>query len=79
MFPRAYNIRLYPSRQQEVLLCKTFGCCRKIYNCMLEARQKSYDATNYVSRIDDNTAKDFNLVSETTGTKYYLQINGSEV
>ena len=45
MFQRAYNIRLYPSRQQEVLLCKTFGCCRKIYNCMLEARKKSYEET----------------------------------
>jgi len=45
MFQRAYNIRLYPSRQQEVLLCKTFGCCRKVYNCMLETRQKSYEAT----------------------------------
>ena len=45
MFQRAYNLRLYPSRQQEVLLSKTFGCCRKVYNCMLEARQKSYEAT----------------------------------
>ena len=45
MFQRAYNIRLYPSRQQVVLLGKTFGCCRKVYNCMLEARVKSYEAT----------------------------------
>ena len=45
MFQRAYNIRLYPSRQQEVLLSKTFGCCRKVYNCMLEAKTKSYEAT----------------------------------
>ena len=45
MFQRAYNIRLYPSRQQAVLLGKTFGCCRKVYNCMLDARLKSYDAT----------------------------------
>ena len=45
MFQRAYNVRLYPTRQQEVLLCKTFGCCRKVYNCMLEARKKSYEAT----------------------------------
>ena len=43
------------------------------------AVDSTYDATNYVSRIDDNNAKDFNLVSETTGTKYYLQINGTEV
>ena len=45
MFQRAYNIRLYPSQQQAVLLSKTFGCCRKVYNCMLDARLKSYEAT----------------------------------
>ena len=45
MFQRAYNVRLYPNKQQEVLLSKTFGCCRKVYNCMLEARKKSYEAT----------------------------------
>ena len=45
MFQRAYNVRLYPNKQQEVLLNKTFGCCRKVYNCMLEARKKSYEAT----------------------------------
>jgi len=45
MFQRAYNVRLYPNKQQEVLLSKTFGCCRKVYNCMLEARKKSYEET----------------------------------
>lgn len=45
MFQRAYKVRLYPNRQQEVLLGKTFGCCRKVYNCMLEVRKKSYEAT----------------------------------
>jgi len=45
MFQRAYNVRLYPNKQQETLLCKTFGCCRKVYNCMLEARKKSYETT----------------------------------
>lgn len=50
MFQRAYKVRLYPTRQQEVLLCKTFGCCRKVYNCMLEARKKSYEATGAQSR-----------------------------
>ena len=50
MFQRAYNVRLYPSKQQEVLLCKTFGCCRKVYNCMLEAKIKSYEATGTMCR-----------------------------
>lgn len=50
MFQRAYNVRLYPNKQQEVLLGKTFGCCRKVYNCMLEARKKSYEATGMQCR-----------------------------
>ena len=45
MFQRAYNVRLYPNEKQKVLLSKTFGCCRKVYNCMLEARQKYYELT----------------------------------
>ena len=32
---RAYNLRLYPTKAQEILLKKTFGCCRKVFNCML--------------------------------------------
>ncbi|MBO6267244.1 MAG: helix-turn-helix domain-containing protein, partial [Synergistaceae bacterium] len=32
---RAYQFRLYPTEKQEVLLSKTFGCSRKIYNLML--------------------------------------------
>ena len=50
MFQRAYNVRLYPNKQQEVLLGKTFGCCRKVYNCMLEAKIKSYEATGAACR-----------------------------
>ncbi|MCI5558037.1 MAG: helix-turn-helix domain-containing protein [Coprococcus catus] len=25
----AYRFRIYPNREQEVLLAKTFGCCRE--------------------------------------------------
>ena len=50
MFQRAYKIRLYPTTQQEVLLSKTFGCCRKVYNCMLDAKIKSYKATGTMCR-----------------------------
>ena len=50
MFQRAYNVRLYPNKQQEVLISKTYGCCRKVYNCMLEAKIKSYEATSTACR-----------------------------
>lgn len=32
---KAYKFRLYPNKEQELLLIKTFGCCRFIYNKML--------------------------------------------
>lgn len=50
---RAYKYRLYPNKQQEVLLAKHFGCCRFIYNYALDKKIKAYqkDKTN-LSRFD---------------------------
>ena len=31
----AYRFRIYPNREQEVLIAKTFGCSRFLYNQML--------------------------------------------
>ncbi|MEE9377338.1 MAG: helix-turn-helix domain-containing protein [Candidatus Lokiarchaeia archaeon] len=39
---RAIKIRLYPNQEQKELLDKTFGCCRFIYNKMLEERKLVY-------------------------------------
>ena len=36
---------MYPTKEQEVLLAKTFGCCRLIYNVMLEDKIREYKAT----------------------------------
>lgn len=40
---RAYKIRLYPNTEQRVLIEKTFGCCRKMYNEMLNERKQIYE------------------------------------
>lgn len=39
----ASKVRLYPTPEQEVLLRKTIGCCRFIYNGYLAQRLKEYD------------------------------------
>ena len=39
---RAIKIRVYPNQNQKEVLDKTFGCCRFIYNKMLEERIQSY-------------------------------------
>ena len=39
---KALKIRIYPNVQQEVLLDKTFGCTRFVYNSMLSERKEVY-------------------------------------
>ena len=40
----ALKYRIYPTRNQETLFLKTFGCCRKVWNLMLADRESAYKA-----------------------------------
>lgn len=40
---RALKLRIYPSQEQEVLINKTFGCVRQIYNNRLYERNQFYE------------------------------------
>ena len=40
---RALKLRIYPTEQQALLINKTFGCCRQIYNNRLFERNQFYD------------------------------------
>ena len=40
---KAYNFRLYPNKENRVLLSKHFGSTRFIYNTMLEFKKYYYD------------------------------------
>ena len=42
---RSYKFRLYPNREQEVLIQKTFGCVRFVYNHFLDERIQQYNQT----------------------------------
>jgi putative transposase len=43
MANKAYKFRLYPTKEQEQLLIKTFGCVRFVYNKMLAERKDMYE------------------------------------
>ncbi|WP_028402410.1 helix-turn-helix domain-containing protein, partial [Ectobacillus panaciterrae] len=43
MANKAYKFRIYPTVVQCVLLAKTFGCVRFVYNKMLAERKKTYE------------------------------------
>ena len=57
---KAYKYRIYPNKEQETLIQKTFGCCRFVYNQTLaykielyQTQEKSmgkFDSINYMVR-----------------------------
>lgn len=45
MLNKAYKFRLYPNAEQQILINKTFGCVRFIYNKMLGDKIEHYNST----------------------------------
>ena len=42
MAHKAYKFRIYPTKEQEEFLVKTFGCVRFVYNKMLAERKETF-------------------------------------
>ena len=60
-----YKFRLYPNKEQEMLLQKTFGCARFVYNQCLAYKIEKYKNENItLSRIDVNNYKNRVLKSQ---------------
>lgn len=50
---KGYKIRIYPNKEQKILIEKHFGACRFIWNYMLNLQNENYKAGNkYISRFD---------------------------
>ena len=60
---KAFKYRIYPNKQQQELIQKTFGCCRFVYNYYLNIRKESYEkdknSVNY-----NMCSKDFKLLNK---------------
>lgn len=55
-FNKSFKVRIYPNEEQKVLIDKTFGCTRFIYNFMLNLKQKLYKDFN-ISLSCNNMSK----------------------
>lgn len=52
---KSYKYRIYPSKQQEKQIKKTFGCCRFVYNKCLSLKISKYKEENIsMTKIDLN-------------------------
>ena len=45
MANKAIRYKLYPNADQRIMFAKTFGCCRKVYNLMLNDKIESHKKT----------------------------------
>lgn len=62
---KAYKYRLYPNKEQEIQIQKTFGCCRFVYNQTLAYRRNLYETKKEsLSKIDCNNWKNKTLKTE---------------
>ena len=51
MANKAIKYRLYPTTEQKTMFAKTFGCCRKVYNLMLNDKIESYKKTGSFAAV----------------------------
>ena len=54
---KAFKYRIYPNKNQKILIAKTFGCCRFVYNTYLAKRIEIYETSketfSYVQCAND--------------------------
>ena len=62
---KAYKYRIYPNKEQEEFFAKTFGCCRFVWNKMLEEKLSAYRNRKFISQITPaKYKKDFPFLKE---------------
>ena len=62
---KSFKYRLYPNKEQEIQIQKTFGCCRFVYNQTLAHRKELYETEKKsMSKIDCNNFVNQNLKKE---------------
>lgn len=67
MINKDYKVRLYPNKEQEVLLNKTFGCVRLVWNTLLAKNNEGYKEQGKTWKQDYNTTvlkQEFEFLNE---------------
>ena len=53
---KTYRYRIYPTKEQEKLIIKTFGCVRFVYNYFLALTEHTYEETGKAVTHSDRSA-----------------------
>jgi len=75
---KTYRFRLFPTKEQEVLLNKHFGCCRWVYNHFLNERKEQYQANKKSDNYYKQAATLAKLKNE-EDTKWLKEVNSQSL
>jgi putative transposase len=75
---KSYKIRLYPNKEQKVLLEKHFGCIRFVYNYFLNVRNTEYK-TNKVNMSYYDTANELSTLKTNEEFKFLNEVNSQSL
>jgi putative transposase len=82
---KAIKVRIYPNKEQTILLYKTFGCCRKIYNSLLEFQQKKLPCPTeaqfkivypFMSEVDSIALQQSRINLQQANNNYFKSLKG---
>lgn len=72
---RVVKVRLYPNKEQQVLIHQHFGSCRFVYNMLLDAKIKAYECNDNLSIYD--LKKRLVPMKNVTGGEFLKQIDST--
>ena len=66
---KAYKLRIYPNREQKIMIDKTFGCTRFVFNKFLSERKEKYEENKIKLSAYDELKELTDLKKEKKGLK----------
>ena len=75
---KGHKIRIYPNKEQRILIEKHFGCCRFIWNYMLNLQNKLYKETGKHYRVFD-TIKLVNNIKQQESYNWLYEVSNASL
>jgi len=75
---RSYKFRIYPTKEQETLMSKHFGCSRFVFNHFLNVRKEQYLNDKTSLNYYDN-AKSLTQLKKEEGTEWLKEVNSQSL
>lgn len=73
---KSYKVRIYPNKEQQILIEKTFGCCRFLYNYFLAKSIQDYKNTGKSNTYNQNS-KLIPILKRSEATKWLSEVDST--